>query len=112
MQFQILNNGKPLTMGELDKSAADFWGVEIDPKEYVAPKGFIWPMTWFNFIGESIAMMPKGTHDWSDVIGYLCRVAASGDTSFTEFQHSVVAYKHFIELCFYWKSLGYVPVTL
>lgn len=41
MQFQIHKDGKPLTMGELDKSAADFWGVEIDPKEYVAPKGFV-----------------------------------------------------------------------
>lgn len=112
MQFQIHKNGKPLTMGELDKSAAAFWKIEIDPEEYVAPKGFSWPMTWFNFIGKSIAMMPEGTHNWSEVIGNICCLAAIGEKSFDALQRYIKAYKPFIELCYYWKSLGYVPVTL
>ena len=36
--FQILNtNGQALTMKELDKEAAEFWGKEVDPKYYANP---------------------------------------------------------------------------
>ena len=36
--FKILDkNGKALTMGELDKEAAEFWGKEVHPKHYANP---------------------------------------------------------------------------
>lgn len=36
--FQILNaNGQALTMKELDKEAAEFWGKEVDSKYYANP---------------------------------------------------------------------------
>lgn len=111
MQFQILNNGKPLTMGELDKSAADFWNVEASD-HYVAPKGHHWTENWYQFIGATIAQMPKGTHEWSDIIGRLCGIAAIGETSFPAVLDSIKCYEPYIELCLHWKSLGYVPVTL
>ena len=37
-KFEILNKeGKAITMAELDKEAAEFWGKEIDPKNYANP---------------------------------------------------------------------------
>lgn len=37
-KFQILDkNANALTIAELDKEAAEFWGKEIDPKHYANP---------------------------------------------------------------------------
>ena len=37
-KFQVLDkDAKALTMAELDKEAAEFWGKEIDPKHYANP---------------------------------------------------------------------------
>lgn len=110
--FQIQKDGKPLTLGELNKSAADFWGVEIGD-HYVAPKGHHWTDNWFQFIGFAIARMPqKKKYEWSNIIGKICGIAAIGETSFPAVLDAIKCYEPYIELCLHWNSLGYDPVTL
>lgn len=111
MQFQILNKDKqPITMGELDKEAVAFWNVEPSDR-YAAPKGFCWTDNWFQYIGSTIAQMPQGKYDWSDIIGKLCGIAAIGETSFSAVLDSIKCYEPFIELCLYWKAQGYTPIS-
>ena len=87
--FQILNaNGQALTMAELDKEAAEFWGKEIDPKNYanpfpdkVADEGASFAermkidrdnalnnaQNWFDIIGRAIANQENYTTGWQNV---------------------------------------------
>lgn len=111
MQFQILNSdNQPITMGELDKEAAAFWGVETG-EHHVAPKGHHWTENWFQFIGATIAQMPQRKYEWSDIIGKLCGIAAIGETSFPAVLDCIKCYEPFIELCLHWKAQGYIPVS-
>ena len=111
MAFQILNKkNKPLTMRELDKEAAEFWSVEITD-HYVAPKNRDWTESWYNFIGHTISNLPKGRHDWSDIIGDLCRVASIGETNYDAIIGCINYYKPYIELCLHWKLKGYKSVS-
>ena len=110
--FQILNkDNTPLTMGELDKSASAFWEVKIE-ETYVSPKNMPWFCNWYEYIGGSINKLPKGTWDWSDIIGILCGTAAIGETDFKGTMDAIFFYEPFIELCLHWKSKGYTPVSL
>ena len=89
-KFQILDkDAKALTMAELDKEAAEFWGKEIDPKNYANP----FPKkvadenaslsekmrirfenaqnntcNWFNVIGWNIANQGTYTYGWQNVV--------------------------------------------
>ena len=80
--FQILNaNGQALTMKELDKEAAEFWGKEVDPKNYANPfpevggNSFAAIRTnalnnaqnWFDIIGRAIANQENYTTGWQNV---------------------------------------------
>ena len=87
--FKILDkNGKALTMGELDKEAAEFWGKEVHPKHYanpfpdkVADEGASLSekiriesenarnnaSNWFDVIGWNIANQGKYTFSWRNV---------------------------------------------
>ena len=88
--FKILDkNGKALTMGELDKEAAEFWGKEVHPKHYANP----FPnkvasenatisekikiehenarnngSNWFDIIGWNIANQGNCTTGWQNVV--------------------------------------------
>ena len=110
MEFQIRKNASPITMGELNKEAAAFWGVEIGDK-YVAPQGRAWPEDWHHYIGATIAQMPQGKYEWSDIIGKLCGIAAIGETQYDSIICCINFYKPYIELCLHWKMQGYVPVS-
>lgn len=88
--FQILNkDGKALTMGELDKEAAEFWGKEVHPKHYANPfpdkvasegASFAEKMriehenarnntcSWFYVIGWNIANQGTYTYGWQNVV--------------------------------------------
>lgn len=88
--FQILNaNGQALTMKELDKEAAEFWGKEVDPKHYanpfhkkVADEGASFSekiqierdnalnngSNWFDIIGWNIANQGNYTSGWRNVV--------------------------------------------
>lgn len=111
MGFQILNNnGQALTMDELNKEAAAFWNVEPSD-HYAAPIGFHWSSNWFQHVGRAIAQMPKGECEWADIIGYLCSIAAIGETSFLVVLDFIKCYAPFIKLCLYWKAKGYTPIS-
>lgn len=112
MAFQILDkNNNALTMGELDKEAAAFWGVELDSKHNVSPKGREWPADWYNFIGLTISQMLNSKYQWFEVIGALCGTAAIGENTFDRILSSIEYYKPYIELCLHWQSKGYTPVS-
>lgn len=112
MAFQILDkNNNALTMGELDKEAAAFWGVELNYKHYVAPKGKNWFNNWYNYIGNTISQMVNGKCLWNNVIGAFCGIAAIDENTFDGVINSIEYYKPYIELCLYWQSKGYIPVS-
>ena len=110
MQFQILNNGRAITMGELDEEAAAFFGVEVDDKHYAEPDQNSYG-NWFDFIGGSIAIQPKGEHEWSTIIGRICGIAAIGETSTEKILDSIKCFSPYIDLCLDWQAKGYVPVS-
>ena len=89
-KFEILNkDGKALTMAELDKEAAEFWGKEVHPKHYANPfpdkkiskdasyseairiehenarNNF---SNWFDIIGWNIANQGNYTSGWQNVV--------------------------------------------
>ena len=110
MKFAIYNKeGKPITMGELDVEAAEFWKVEFSAKKYASPENCYY--SWFDNIGTAIADLNQGKHEWSEVIGYFASVAAIEEHSFQEFIDALKPFKPFIELCIYWESKGYTPVS-
>ena len=110
MKFVIYNKeGKPITMGELDAEAAEFWKVEFSAKKYASPENCYY--SWFDNIGTAIANLNQGDHKWSEVIGYFAGVAAIGEHSFQEFIDALKPFKPLIELCMYWESKGYTPVS-
>ena len=110
MGFAIYNKeGKPITMGELDVEAAKFWKVEFSAKKYASPENC--PYSWFDNIGIAITDLSQGSHEWYEVIGYFTGVAAIGENSFQGFIDALKPFKPFIELCIYWESKGYTPVS-
>ena len=88
--FKILDkNGKALTMGKLDKEAAEFWGKEVHPKHYANPfpdkvadegASFTERMkienenalnnvsNWFDIIGWNVANQGNYTTGWQNVV--------------------------------------------
>ena len=110
MGFAIYNKeGKPITMGELDVEAAEFLEVKFSAKKYASPKNYL--CSWFDIVGAAIDNLSQGSHEWSEVIGYLAGIAATGENSFQEFIDALKPFKPFIELCMYWESKGYTPVS-
>ena len=87
--FQILDkDGKALTMGELDKEAAEFWNKKVHPKHYANPfpdkvadegaslsekirienkNALNNASNWFDVIGWNIANQGKYTFSWRNV---------------------------------------------
>lgn len=80
--FKILNaEGQALTMSELDKEAAEFWGKEVDPKNYANPfpkkeensfsamqaNALNNAQNWFDIIGRAIANQENYTTGWQNV---------------------------------------------
>lgn len=112
MKFQILDaEGNALSMGKLDKEAAEFFGVPYSEKKYAKPNPRA--TDWYNLIGYTIANFPyKGRLSWDDVVGRLLCTAAFATDSFDELHNCIIAYKPHIELCYHWKSKGYIPVSL
>ena len=89
-KFQILNKeGKAITMAELDKEAAEFWGKEVHPKHYANPfpdkkiskdtpyseavriereNAMNNVSNWFDVIGWNIANQGTYTYGWHNVV--------------------------------------------
>ena len=88
--FRILDkDGKALTMAELDKEAAEFWGKEVHPKHYANPfpdkvasedaplsekirieheNALNNGSNWFDIIGWNIANQGNYTTGWRNVV--------------------------------------------
>ena len=89
-KFQILDkDANALTMAELDKEAAEFWGKEVHPKHYANPfpdkiaderasfaermkieRENAWNnnFNWFDIIGWNIANQGTYTYGWQNVV--------------------------------------------
>lgn len=112
MKFQILNTENvPMTMEELDRMASEQFGVEFDEKNYAHPEGRP-GFDWFNWIGHSIASLPKGKHEWSEVIGYMFQIASISNTSSKEFYYDLDRLAPLIDLVLHWKKMGFTPVSV
>lgn len=99
MAFQIHNNlGQVQDLYNMDKLAAEFWGVQYDPKEWASPNpDSVYSLNWKDLIGFQIH---KGATTWGMVDLALSNL------------HSNPAYLPFRELMTYWAELGYVPVPV
>lgn len=108
--FQIRNSENcPLTLGQIDKIAADFWKVEVNNETYCKP--FTNYLDWFNTIGNAINNFPRGVVEWREVIGYLCGVAAIGETDINCFHAALAYYNPYIELCLHFSKLGFIAYS-
>lgn len=138
MGFQIKNaEGEALTMGALDKEAADFWGVEVHPKYYASPNQ---GLNWFDTIGYAITDSdnyrtsytnfgdPYKEIAWVEVANRmtLCNVSdllVKGKRVDGKYKMQVVTpeevvktakllsemFKPFFDLMKYWEDKGYTP---
>lgn len=99
--FQIRLNNIAITMGTLDKEAADSFGVEYSEKDYASPyPDFMFgSLHWFDIIGAAITRLELGEHTWDEVI--------------TEYANADnPAYEPFNRLCKEWEAKNYIPVTV
>lgn len=104
MQFQIRNSeGIALSMGELDKEASAFFGVEFNESHYAHPEGKR-GFDWFNWIGCAIASFPKGNVFWNEVIGKMSAMLAIGEKSFEGYRDSLESARELISLVIYWRD--------
>ena len=111
MKFQILDaQGTPLSMGELDKEAAEFFGVPYNEKRYASPPST--PVNWHDVIGYNIASSEEGMLPWYDIIGRILRVCTIGTSTMGHLDCSIKVFRPYISLCYHWKSKGYTPVCL
>lgn len=112
MKFQILDTeGNALSMGELDKEAAEFFGVSYNEEQYAKPNPIA--TDWYNLIGYVITNSPyKGRFPWTEIVGHILHIVAFATDSFDELHNCIIAYKPHIELCYHWQAKGYIPVCL
>lgn len=112
MRFQIRKkNFDLLTMGELDREAAEFFQVPVDDKFYAAPAP---GLDWFNWIGYAIARLPAGEEpkEWSEVIGSMVGFISIGEKSADDILKQINSLKPLIALCIHWQQLGYKPYSV
>lgn len=114
MEFQILNsNNVAVVLNQLDKEAAAFWGVEYNEDHWAKFGSGLFGTDWYNWIGYTIARQPeKGKQEWGTIIGSVCETMAICKSSTADYFDSLESIKPILDLIFYWKSKGYIPVTL
>ena len=113
MKFLILNEiGNALSMEELNKEAAEFFGVPYKEEEYAKPWGK--SLNWcYAFDTNMTTLSHKGLLQWEDLIKQILQISVFYNTnSFEGLNRIIQAYKPYIELCYHWKSKGYTPVCL
>lgn len=136
--FQILNkDNQAITINELDKEAAEFWGREFDKRMFASPKPHGYEeMTeiqkiqstlanWYDTIGWNIAHQGNYTSGWNNVINSMMseRIghAVLGDSfAIPEMQHyeipnsdgtskNVMHFNDDMEVELYWTLQYYKP---
>lgn len=86
--FKILDaNSKALTMAELDKEAAEFWGKEVDPKHYANP----FPKAEGNNLSAALANARNNAQNWYDIIGWNIAQQGNHTTGWQNVVHTMVA---------------------
>lgn len=112
MGFQIRNKAnEPVTINDLDKEAAAFWGVELDERHYAAPTGCT---SWFESIGLYIHMQRPELGEvgevhveWCNVVGLMMGYTLLGQNS-DDLKASIDRYwANYIGLIRHWSNLGY-----
>ena len=114
--FQILDkNNNPIPLSELDKQAAEFWNVKLDPKWYASPTEM--GSNWYDSIGWNIANQGHYTSGWKNIkislittamesAAYQILMKSKEDESIKSIMDW---YKPYYDLIDYWESLGYQP---
>lgn len=111
MKFQILDTeGNALSMSELDKEAAEFFGVSYDEERYAIPSPSY--ASWHDIIGYNIASSEKGMLPWNDIIGRILKFCTISTSTMEHLEWSIKVFKPYISLCYHWKAKGYTPVCL
>lgn len=128
-QFKNKETKKTYYLNEIDEIAAKFWGKEVHPKYYAAPKG---GANWFDVLGRAIedlqyfhrkeldgslyyhrACSPKhrdAEFEMNEVAPMiLCNLTRWNNTA-EEFNNDVEFLKPYVELCFHLHSLGIIGV--
>jgi len=113
--FQILDkNNNPIPLSELDKQAAEFWDVELHPKQYAAPDG---KCNWYDLLGWNIAQQDNskfyGIDKWKTVkLSMFINMSydlldMENPADYTVAQINYI--RPYYALIDYWESLGYQP---
>lgn len=128
-QFKNSETNHIYTLNEIDEIAAKFWGKEVHPKFYAAPKG---GANWFDVLGRAIEDLQYFHYKKADGSLYYHRACSVGNkdaefemnevapmilcnltrwnNSAEEFATDVEYLKPYVELCFHLHSLRIVGV--
>lgn len=129
MSFQIHDaSGKAVDIKQLDKEAAEFWGVEVHPKNYAQPASdSYYTSNWFDSIGYYIHSPDSNyTKGWGNIKCSLWSIQArdlfrilyeTQDIAANEHLHTRLhSIKTFLQPYFqlidHWESKGYIPVRV
>lgn len=128
-QFKNKETKQIYYLNEIDEIAAKFWGKEVHPKYYAAPKG---GANWFDVLGRAIedlqyfhrkeldgslyyhrACSPKNRDaefEMNEVAPMILCNLTRWNKSAEEFSTDVEYLKPYVELCFHLHSLGIIGV--
>ena len=109
MTFQILHNGNALTIDELDKEAAAFFGVEHNNNEYAKPSKY--NFDWTDIIIHAISCVDERNINWTKVITKILSNTTSLTRSYDDLQKSIKIFRPYIELCYHWQTKKYIPIS-
>lgn len=120
MSFKLKNKetGYEYYLEEIDEIAAQFWGVEVDPKYYAAPKDRL--ISWFDKIGWAIDQiggksLDKNCITMSEISAYMIYLETKYTTDKIDLDYYlkwVKLLKPYIDLCNYLHKLNIVGVQL
>ena len=103
MKFQILDaEGNPLSMEELDKEAAEFFGVPYNKERYISPPSTF--VSWHDIVGYNIASSERGMLQWNDIIGRILNVCTISTFTMEHLDRSIKVFRPYISLCYHWKE--------
>lgn len=128
-QFKNKETQKIYYLNEIDAIAAEFWGIEVHPKRYAAPKG---GCGWFDVLGRAIEDLQYFHRKNEDGSLYYHR-SCSANNRYAEFEMSEVApmilcnftrwnntiedfasdvkcLQPYVELCFHLHNMGIIGV--
>lgn len=109
MDFQIFYNGNALTIEELNKEAANFFGVEYNSSEYAKPSKD--NFNWTDIILFAISCVDRRNIQWVEVIGKILSISTSLTKSYDDLQKSIEIHRPYIELCYYWQAKNYIIIN-